>query len=107
MEGEKKKDFACCAHSQVIPMRIESSGKVFEEQWRCKDCGAKFVMLDGLFTGQQKIRVMEPVKTLRDEFAMAALCGFLSNTDTDLSKPNTVFARVSYQFADAMMESRK
>jgi hypothetical protein len=43
-------------------------------------------------------------KTLRDEFAMAALTGFCSQQVC--FEPN-VFAKFSYDCADAMMEARK
>ena len=43
-------------------------------------------------------------KTLRDEFAMAALTGFCSQQVR--LEPN-VFAKFSYDCADAMMEARK
>ena len=43
-------------------------------------------------------------KTLRDEFAMAALIGLLS--DPNCAVPHDVFARNAYKFADAMMKER-
>ena len=54
-------------------------------------------------------------KTLRDEFAMAALQGLLSATDIHLEfiieKGNGSFylgcAKESYEFADAMVEARQ
>ena len=46
----------------------------------------------------------QPCKTLRDEFAMAALTGFCSQQVR--LEPN-VFAKFSYDCADAMMEARK
>jgi hypothetical protein len=42
-------------------------------------------------------------KTLRDEFAMAALKGMLAR-ESDLARN---VARYAYQYADAMMEARK
>ena len=47
-ETQKEQDFAACAHIQVERFTVEKSGKVFEEQWRCADCGTKFVTLDSL-----------------------------------------------------------
>ena len=112
MDGQKEKDFACCAHSQVIPMRIENKGTVYEEQWRCKDCGAKFVTLDSLFAGPQTIQVMEPVKTLRDEIAIEMLKHMIKQTlpisqDTDFDKILSVVSEHCYKWANAMMEARK
>ena len=45
---------------------------------------------------------MPKPKTLRDEFAMAALIGLLSDPNCDA--PHDVFARNAYKFADAMMK---
>lgn len=48
-------------------------------------------------------------KTLRDEFAMAALAGFASACDTAgywMSQPKEA-AEWAYTHADAMMEARK
>lgn len=45
--------------------------------------------------------------TLRDQFAMAALTGLLSNTDVDLTKPFPVAAKICYGMADAMLDARK
>lgn len=44
-----------------------------------------------------------PAKTLRDEFAMAALTGMLAS---DMDAEDATFARASYTFADAMMLER-
>jgi hypothetical protein len=49
-------------------------------------------------------------KTLRDEFAMAALTGLLANpklAPTILNKGPSWFDDNAYAFADAMMEARK
>ena len=99
---------ACCAHIQVTRFQIENSGRVFEEQWRCKDCGAKFVNLDSFFAGPQRIEVMEPMATLRDQFAMAALSGMLADPAMQVGGDNDrKTAQLSYGIADAMMEARK
>jgi hypothetical protein len=45
----------------------------------------------------------QPYKTLRDEFAMAALQGMLAR-ESDLARN---VARYAYEYADAMMEARK
>lgn len=46
----------------------------------------------------------QPTKTLRDEFAMAALTGLLASDTQDTS---TVFAKLSFAMADAMMKARE
>jgi hypothetical protein len=54
--------------------------------------------------------VMITQKTLRDEFAMAALTGLLANpklAPTILNKGPSWFDDNAYAFADAMMEARK
>lgn len=44
-------------------------------------------------------------KTLRDEFAMAALNGFISNQNS--ATPDETFAKWSYDIADAMLVERE
>ena len=61
-----------CAHTVVERFRIAKDSKVFEEQWRCKGCGEQFYRLN-FDDYRPQIQVMEPVKTLRDEFAIAAM----------------------------------
>lgn len=55
-------------------------------------------------------------KTLRDEFAMAALSGYLSNPSltnamseivNDADSARKIYAATSYRIADAMLEARK
>lgn len=99
---------ACCAHVQVVRFQIENAGRVFEEQWRCKDCGAKFVNLDSFFAGPQRIEVMEPIATLRDQLAMAALTGMLADENVHVGGTyDAKTAELCYGIADAMMEARK
>lgn len=45
-------------------------------------------------------------KTLRDEFAMAALTGMMAD-HTAPNKPPEFFADLAYKYANAMMEARK
>lgn len=47
-----------------------------------------------------------PEKTLRDEFAMAALTGILENS-ASFSLPSKDLAEISYRLADAMLAARK
>lgn len=47
----------------------------------------------------------QPPKTIRDEFAMAALTGRMANPQASLSAE--VFAAQAYQVADAMMSARE
>jgi hypothetical protein len=103
-DGQKEQDFATCAHLRVERFTVENDGRVFEEQWRCRDCGTKFIALDSLFAGPQKIQVMEPRKTLRDEFAMAALMAAGYQINGGCSGDAVAMA---YKWADAMMEARK
>lgn len=121
MENQKYKDLSACAHVHVERFQIEKDGRVFEEQWRCKDCGVKFVALDGLFGFPGKITVMDPVKTLRDEFAMAAMiadavqggivaAGHIGKglrIVTDIMPTLADGAKEYYEIADAMLEARK
>lgn len=46
-----------------------------------------------------------PAKTLRDEFAMAALTGMLANPECDTDR--FLLGRCAYEYADAMMAERK
>jgi hypothetical protein len=47
-------------------------------------------------------------KTLRDEFAMAALTGMVAYSGLETSYGNfTDFASISFKYADAMMEERE
>lgn len=98
---------ACCTHVQVVRFQIENAGRVFEEQWRCKDCGAKFVNLDSFFAGPQRIEVMEPIKTLRDEFAIAALVAIIGRGDMDKEMDVRPYCDDAYTIADAMLEARE
>jgi hypothetical protein len=50
------------------------------------------------------LTVTQPRATLRDQFAMAALAGLLS--DPTSSGPKGC-AKVAYEYADAIMEARK
>lgn len=99
---------AACAHMRVERFTVEKDGRVFEEQWRCGYCGTKFVSLGSLFGGPQQIRIMEPMKTLRDEFAMAALTGLISTATAKIGASDIrAVTFLSYQLADSMMEARK
>lgn len=48
----------------------------------------------------------DKAKSLRDEFAMAALSGLLAAPDTAGNTPNAIVA-MSYRYGDAMLEARK
>jgi hypothetical protein len=94
-----------CSHITVKRFQDEISGKVFGEHWRCTDCGVEFVSLPTFFP-PAPLTLMEEQATLRDQFAMAVLTGFLARgpksdmTDQDISQ-------VVYNMADAMLEGRK
>jgi hypothetical protein len=53
-----------------------------------------------------KAQLLDAKKCLRDEFAMAALTGFLCCDIRDEWDKNNL-AATSYKYADAMMEARK
>jgi len=53
------------------------------------------------------LRIAPEAKTLRDEFAMAALTGLLANSVDDGSMGAEDWASDAYLFADKMMEARK
>ena len=104
MNGQKDQNFAACAHNHVDRVTVQNNGVVFEEQWRCRDCGTKFVTLESLFAGPQKIQIMQPMKTLRDEFAMASLNALVyANPKRD----RKLIVDDAYFLADGMLEGRK
>ena len=94
-----------CAHATVKRQVMEGDGRVYDEQWRCPDCGIEFVRMPSFFPSGP-ITAMEPQATLRDQFAMAAMAGAMAS-------PQKVFAnldevvRGAYRAADAMMKARK
>ncbi len=98
---------SACAHINVRRFQLANNGRVFDEQWRCAECGLKFYTLPEIFPPAY-IEIMPPIKTLRDEFAMSALIGMLSSTDpqADVSV-NLNTAQEAYKWADAMLETRK
>lgn len=120
MNSQSQNYPTACAHIHVERFQIEKDGKVFEEQWRCRDCGTKFVTLDNLFAGPQNIEVMPEQATLRDQFAMAAMIAdalssaviavsYLAQGNTftgDYPKPEEGVEEY-FKTADALMEARK
>ena len=50
-------------------------------------------------------KISEPIKTLRDEFAMATLTGLCSSL-VFVERPEKVLAELAYEQADAMMAQR-
>ena len=114
-QDAKAPNESCCAHINVKRFQVGTDCKVFEEQWRCADCGTPFYHLPDFFPG--KIEIMEPVRTLRDEFAMAAMSGdWASQSEgigqiTDrMAETHSVWflerARTYYFMADSMMKAR-
>jgi len=55
---------------------------------------------------QERYAIPEP-PTLRDQFAMAALTGFVASGKLGEAYTQEVLAGASYQIADAMMEARE
>ena len=101
-----------CAHAVVKREPDTDEDNIFSTVWRCIDCQRKFSLLPYLPIGS--IKIMEPMKTLRDEFAMAAMQGELSAQDgesigvvgNDLGSMLEASKRY-YAMADAMLEVRK
>ena len=46
-------------------------------------------------------------KTLRDEFAMSALIGLLSNSEANMTANDLFLAKSCYEIADEMMKRRE
>ena len=84
-----------CVHDRIERVATDLG---YTNRWLCKDCHEEFFHLD-LRPG--KITVMEPMRTLRDEFAMATLVGLLAGGYMG------ELAAVCYSKADAMLEQRK
>ena len=86
------------------PCKHEVVNRSVDGSHYCDDCGAEFFHF-ALATG--KIQAMEPMPTLRDQFAMAALCGMHANPhfDEGLASPEQR-SHVAYIDADAMMKAR-
>jgi hypothetical protein len=66
----------------------------------------------GLSSKEFYQEVNKPIKTLRDEFAMAALTGVMASPHTiaakelGLDKLSDGFAQIAYEVADAMLKAR-
>jgi hypothetical protein len=55
-----------------------------------------------------KLKPEQPTKTLRDEFAMAAMQGLLANPEVLLSVTHCeIISGNAYEYADAMMKARE
>jgi len=72
----------------------------------CKKCGKSRP------EAEKSHEVAELTRTLRDEFAMAALTGIMSNSSSppmgdDYPENNTGAARVAYLLANAMLTARE
>ena len=119
MSGEVPKvDQAKCAHARVYYSKHEDHGVVHSEHWYCTECHLEFSPMTWRFE-PGTLTVMEPVATLRDQFAMAALTGILAfgvGTETladdrkywtQNSEDIDDSAERSYLWADAMMKARK
>lgn len=81
-----------------------------QEGYVCRDCFDEYKKFyDGI--ANDFIKGRSGSKTLRDEFAMAALNGLLSTTKSywmGLNNPETnMAAKFSYILADSMLEARK
>ena len=120
MDNQTENYPTACAHTIVERFRIAKDSRVFEEQWRCKDCGERFYRLN-FDNFKPQIQITEPVKTLRDEFAIAAMIadavqsGIVAAAHIGKGKilvgdliPGFAEGAVEYyEIADAMMKARK
>lgn len=80
-----------CDHTKVVLHRVYTAYS-FTDRWNCANCDAEFY------------HSMEPHATLRDQFAMAALDGLLSNPGA--SGTCLAVATEAYELADAMLIAR-
>lgn len=83
-----------------------------EKEWRCVGCCQEFYHLGDIGFPGEKITIMEPYATLRDQFAMAALNGCLSTGEADefwvcKDENRLTTAATAYSWANAMMKARK
>ena len=88
-----------CVHDRIERVGTDVG---YTNQWLCRDCREEFYHLD--WKAEGKLTIMEPFKTLRDEFAIAAMQSLLlENPDSDRNK----LGNAAYFYADGMMEARK
>ena|ERR1700679_2440383 len=88
-----------CVHDRIERVGTERG---YTNQWLCCDCREEFYHLD--WNTPQKITIQEPYKTLRDEFAIAAMQSLLSHNPNSDRK---LLSQAAYFYADGMMEYRK
>ncbi len=95
-----------CIHRNVYQQEGDDR---WLDKWTCTMCGAEFFHLN-LALG--KITAMESMATLRDQFAMAAMQGYIgcdeSGTTFWSTGPQMVdAAKNAYGWAEALLEARK
>lgn len=112
-------DPACyCVHARVF-RQTKDDGGAWSEVWKCIDCKREFTLFP-LDIKPGSIQVMEPMQTLRDQFAMAAMqadavqsaivaAAYIAQGKRfDGDVPNLATAtKEHYETADAMLEARK
>lgn len=94
-----------CAHAFVERVANEQHNNIYDESWECTGCKKRFLLLPEMHEG--KLTIMEPQLTLRDQFAMAAMSGLLSNPPGIYDRSNSWIAEWAFKMADAMMKARK
>jgi hypothetical protein len=99
-----------CVHDRIERVGTDVG---YTNQWLCRDCREEFYHLDWKANG--KLTIMEPFKTLRDEFAIAAMQGDWASQSLETREiPNDIKkdwlinrARLYYALSDIMLEVRK
>jgi hypothetical protein len=99
----------CWTFSFLLPNMDRQALEIIENEHRNHIVEATKLELleESIRSHRPKIEVMEPMRTLRDEFAMAALNGSLANSRFDTDFTMRQVAKACYVTADAMMEARK
>ena len=92
-----------CNHMNVH--RVMPTDGEMENKWVCNICGVQFFCFDQFAPG--KLEICEPLLTIRDKFAMAALSGLLSNPPGIYDRSNSWIAEWCYKMADEMLKARQ
>ena len=97
-----------CAHAAVIRVCTDEN-TYYKDEWTCRDCKEQFFHID--WTQRGKITLAEPTPTLRDQFAMSVLNGWIScdASGTSYWKADAQMEEVAhnaYAWANAMIKAR-
>lgn len=94
-----------CEHSSVA--RQIDTDENWTDKWICTRCGESFFHTETFATGKITFTpAPEPMPTLRDHFAMAALQGLMAANWKDCPYP-TGYAEEAYKMADCLMRARQ